>query len=382
MMAGASDWDSVFDRHRLIGDASADAVIADVVAKQQVQALNHLMRTIITNDDLPLAGLPDGVVDYLENTLVLPLWTDVNKLRRAVHLFHVYGPEIVMLLFGASLPILYAKQAGAPVLTVSMRLSDTATFQRRIVETAQFLIDVTDEGAFTDSGRGIRTVQKVRLMHAAIRHYIGHDKRWQNVWDSGWGIPINQSDLAGTMFSFSVTVIAGLEKAGIRVSEADKEAYLHLWKLVGHIMGIVPDLLPSDYPTAVEMMDIWMNRGHGASDSGILLTQTLINFMYERVPGRWFDRYATNWMRFWLGDVIADALEIPPYHQGLLALMRLQQLLWQVANRIHAASPLVYVVTRFFSRRLLLALIDIERAGKDIEFRIPEPLQAQWGLRR
>ena len=371
--------DALFEQHRKIGDPSADGVIEHILRDHDVQEINRLMRTMVENDDLPLAALPQVVVDYLESTFVLPLWTDPAKLRRATRLFNLHGPEIMMLLFAASLPVLYAKQQGVPVLAITRKLSDVTTFQRRIVETAQFLMDVTDQSAFTDNGRAIRTVQKVRLMHAAVRHYIRHDERWASNWDAAWGTPINQSDLAGTMLSFSVTVVEGLEKAGIHVSDADKEAYLHLWKLIGHIMGIVPALMPETYVDGVAMMNKWMSRRHGASESGTLLTRTLLDFMHERVPGRRFDSYTTNWMRFWLGDPLCDDLGVPP-SDSLMTFIHVQRALWRIENHVAALSPLVHWVTRLFSRRLLMALVEIERDGKDIEFRIPERLQAQWGL--
>ena len=207
-----------------------------------------------------------------------------------------------------------------------------------------------------------------------------HDAAWNALWQPEWGVPINQTDLAGTMLSFSVTVIDGLEKAGIRVGQVDKEAYLHLWKLIGHIMGIVPELLPDDYASAKTMMTRWMSRDYGTSEAGVFLTKTLRDFMYARVPGRVFDSYTTNWMRYWLGHDLADALQVPP-HDGGLVLVHLTRGLWALQGRVRALSPIVEWSTRFLIRRLLTALIERERDGKDVHFSIPERLKAQWAVR-
>lgn len=378
----ASRWtDELFARHRNLADPPADEVIAHVLDVHSIHEINHMMRLMVHNDDLPLTEMPPLVVDYLNDTFMLPLWTNPGYLRRANAIFDSHGPEIVLLLFAASLPVLYAKQHGAPVLTITRRLSDLTTFQRRIVETGQFLLDVTDRGAFTEDGRGIRTTQKVRLMHAAVRHYILNDVRWQSQWDATWGLPINQSDLAGTMLSFSVTVIDGLDKAGIVLTPEDREAYLHLWKLVGHVMGVMSELMPRDYPDAQIMMQRWQQQHYGASEAGHLLTKTLIDFLHERVPGRRFDSYTTNWMRVWLGDTLADALNVPPQDSGM-RLVEFHRLLLRIQQRYKAVSPIARWLSRWFIRRLLNALIDIERAGKEVDFRIPERLQAQWALRR
>lgn len=372
--------DAQLNTQRQTGDPLADSVIDAILRDHDVSEINRLMAALVQNDDLPLASLPEVVRRYLEDSFVLPIWTDGAKIRRANALFNEYGPEIMLLLFTTSLPVLYAKQQGAPVLTITRHLSDITTFQRRIVETAQFLLDVTDQGAFTDSGRAIRTTQKVRLMHAAVRYYIQNDARWQADWQADWGVPINQSDLAGTMLSFSVTVTEGLQQAGIHLSQADKDAYLHLWLLVGHIMGVSDEMMPQDYAEAQALMQRWMARNHGPSEAGILLTRTLIDFLHERVPRSRFDSYTTNWMRFWLGDDLCDALAIPP-RDGVMLIIQLQRVLWQLEHYVAVASPLFRWLGRIFNRRLLEALIHLERDGKEADFRIPDRLQAQWGLK-
>ena len=63
-------------------------------------------------------------------------------------------------------------------------------------------------------------------------------------WDPELGLPINQLQLLGTLLSFSVVGIKALGRSGVRVSPYQAEAYIHVWNLVGHQMGIREDLLP------------------------------------------------------------------------------------------------------------------------------------------
>ena len=48
----------------------------------------------------------------------------------------------------------------------------TRHVRQRIFETAQFLFDVADEGGLGPEGRGVTTIQKVRLMHGGVRHLL------------------------------------------------------------------------------------------------------------------------------------------------------------------------------------------------------------------
>lgn len=59
-----------------------------------------------------------------------------------------------MMLMGASLPTLYAAYKGAQVLVLTDRMVDYTKLQRRVVETAQFVMDVTEFEAFEPEGSG------------------------------------------------------------------------------------------------------------------------------------------------------------------------------------------------------------------------------------
>ena len=72
-------------------------------------------------------------------------------------------------LFCASLPFAYAAAQGVEVLERMSQLADPKTVARRIAETGQMLLDVSEPGALAPGGRGHRTVRTVRLLHAVIR---------------------------------------------------------------------------------------------------------------------------------------------------------------------------------------------------------------------
>lgn len=51
------------------------------------------------------------------------------------------------------------------------------------------------------------------------------------------GQPVNQEDMAGTLSSFSASVLHGLEWLGIKGSDEECQGYQHLWKYVGYYLG-------------------------------------------------------------------------------------------------------------------------------------------------
>ena len=74
-------------------------------------------------------------------------------------------------------------------------------------------------------------------------------------WDDALGVPINQQHLLGTLFSFSVVGIESLRRSGVRLSTYQKEAYIHVWNLVGHQLGIRSDLLPLSWADSQALWD-------------------------------------------------------------------------------------------------------------------------------
>ena len=66
-----------------------------------------------------------------------------------------------------SLPEAYVCANGAKVLYTTGRMTEQSgnlnVFTRRLMETAQFVINVCSPGGLSDTGSGIITAQKVRL---------------------------------------------------------------------------------------------------------------------------------------------------------------------------------------------------------------------------
>src|SRR5947209_15840603 len=218
---------------RQIGDPLADGVIAELFANSEVGAVNELMKALVTNEFPEPSTLPPVVRTYLEKTDQLPDWADTNLIAAGEQVFWRYGPKLILILHCYSLPFDYLGRDGVQVLALTTRLVSNPS--RRIIEVAQFLVDIMQAGGLTaPEGRGRRAIQKVRLMHGAVRKMASGAPTWK----AEYGLPINQEDLAGTLMSFSSIVIDGLEKLGVTLSDSDREAYLHCWLVAGHLLGI------------------------------------------------------------------------------------------------------------------------------------------------
>ena len=365
--------DAQLDAMRHTQDSVADPVVAALFAAGQIDSVNSLMKTLVENDGLPPGALPASVASYLAATGGLPDWADPNKIAAGERVFWRYGPAIIAVLTCYGLPFCYAGRKGVQVLALTARLTNNPA--RRVVETAQMVVDAMRPGGLGAEGSGIRTAQKVRLMHAGVRCLIGQYPGWKPEFD----LPINQEDLAGTLLSFSAITIAGLERLGYVLSNEEIEGYLHAWKVVGHILGIRPEMLPVDYADAKALSARIAARQFAACEEGQYMTRALVQLLQHIIPGNLFDAVPELLMRHFLGDRTADLLAVAPERTAQILTGPLQLLAHTGSTLIHASNELARV-HELFGRALIEGIVLVGRGGKRIPFTVPTELLQVWGV--
>ncbi len=271
---------------RQIGDHLADDTLQKIITENGPDEAKNLFDLLIGHIEMPVEQLPTAAKGFLEKTNQLPSWTDWSKVKLANDFFLDHGPKFLVFLYYRSLPILYSCANGAIVLVQTGRLSNQndghKLFARRIAETGQFMLEVMKPDSLQTGGKGIQAIQKVRLIHAAIRAFTPKEK-----WDATTlGVPINQEDLAVTLMTFSVVMIDALERFGISEKEEPIEAFLHTWTVIGSLLGIQDDLLPINISAARKLLETILQRQSRASEEGCLLTQALLSFAIDTLPNK------------------------------------------------------------------------------------------------
>jgi hypothetical protein len=358
---------------REVGDASADKAVGAVMEKGGLASINRLLRGIVENDDLVPDTLPPAIRRYLVATAKLPPWADPAQIAAGQELFCRLGPQIVLALHCAALPNCYAGAKGANALYLTHGMTEFV--HRRIIETAQFVIDVMEPGGLGEGGRGVRTTQKVRLLHGALRHILRSDPRYR----PEWGAPINQEDMAGTLMAFSVVTLDALKQLGMALHPDEEEAYVHAWRVVGHVLGLHPTLIPKNAAEGRALFATIRGRQFAPSEAGRELTRALIDYLRHAIPGTMFDGFATVMIRHLVGDEVADLLEVErgDWTRALLGPMRV---LFGLEEAVADHSSAIGKLTGTFSRKMLEGLLWVERGGQRAQFRIPKNLRDEWRL--
>lgn len=372
--------DPFLDEMRDVGDPVADEAINALFAEGGVASVNGLMRTLVANDGLSPDDLPRFIGDYLAKTAVLPAMNP-EKVARGERLFGLLGPEILMVLGFYALPADYAAKKGVQVLSRTGVLTNRAV--RRVFETTQMVMDVMAEGGLAPGGRGVRSAQKVRLMHAAVRHLLTHDPAAP--WDEALGVPINQEDLAGTLMTFGYVVLDGLDRLSIHVSDEDKDAYFQAWRAIGHIMGVRDELIPANVAEARELTKLIHQRQVAPSPEGTALMAALVEGFQGLIPVAHLKGAPASFIHFFLdedpfsGQNIAEMLGVPPA-DWTRHLVHAAVSVDDYLTRRGIENPVADTVISYVSRELIEGMLLVERGGKRAPFSIPDKLRGQWGV--
>jgi len=335
--------DQALDAARRRGDAVADPLIASLGS--DVWAINALVGPMTDND----SPCPSAVPRELRALLIpaLPAWADVHRLRRAQEFARRNLFGITVGLFCASLPLSYTARSGARILRLAGRMS--GDIDRRIHETARFVLDVLAPNGFDAGGAGRIAIGKVRLVHAAVRVALlarGGEAE----------TPINQEDQAGTLGLFSVVVLKALVRLGVSVDPSEQEDFVYLWRVVGAMMGIEEALLPENFTHGDALLSRIRRRQAASSEDGRLLMGVLLEGMQRHLALGRLRTAPPSLVRYLIGHEAADVLGVP----GVASASAQRRV-------VHATSRLVPML----GARLIHLLTTAKLEGLPVTFAMP-----------
>jgi hypothetical protein len=385
MTAQTPDWsDAALDEWRHVTDPPADEAVAGYFEAIGSAHPRSLFGALVDHLQLPPEDQVSAIATFLAAASVIPDWVDPARIRRGQKFFSDWALHQFTSLYLASLPNAYAAAKGVHVIWLTARLQSDA--ERRLNETAQFLMDVSAPGGFDPGGAAVDRVLHVRLMHAAIRWFIENDPAVARppdadtavlpsrpTWATAWGRPVNQEDLAGTLLTFTSVVIDAFRRSGVEFTSSGAEDYLYLWRVVGHLIGVDPALLPEELAAAKHLQDRIFTRQHAPSAVGAALTKTLLDLVGDRLPGP-VSRLGPAMMRRYLGDDVADMIDVPKATAERWAVGALVYFT-RVLTLGRRFDPVPRWLSEWVGRRLLDGLLAADRHGQRVPFAIPDHLR-------
>jgi hypothetical protein len=257
---------------------------------------------------------PPALRDFFAAVDVVPDWVDFDLVNDGARVYRRSGKTGADVLLQLSL--LGGYRFGGPTdLLVATGGLTGGTTMRRLGETQKWGVAVSEHDAMRRTGEGFQLTVHVRLMHALVNNRFEGGSRWDT---ARWGLPINQSDQAATLGLFNGVFLLGVRALGVRVTESDSRAVMHLWKYVGWLMGVNDDWLfdverdqhAFNYHVLLAQADI--TEAGPQLANGILEAQSQLHFRrFERIGRAYTRARLLSMLRLFLGKESMRDLELP-----------------------------------------------------------------------
>ncbi|WP_433272814.1 oxygenase MpaB family protein [Actinosynnema sp. CS-041913] len=362
---------AAFEALKFQGDPFADAVIADLVATNRVGVVNEVLEHFRANDQPIPDDLPESVRAFLVATDNPPEWADLDRVARAYDFFVDDGVHVASVLTFGAMVNCYAHARTSRVLTLTHGLDQP---HRRLSETSQFVMNMMGRDAFGSGGAFVPTIQKTRLIHAAVRHFLTESGRWDVEAD---GVPVCQQDMVGGLLIFSVQVVEGMRRIGIAVTEQEASDYYYVWRVTGAMLGIPAESLPESVEDARELSATLVEAAYGPSSEGVALTRHLLT-TYERLfPGELFDGIVAAMVRQVVNPEVADWMEVP-HSRGWSGVVRAGTRLIRAMERSEDDNALATTILDRAGNLLLGGSVRNLTNGQSTTLDIPADLRERW----
>ena len=364
----------VLQRMRVLGDDEADDAYRAAMALGDIPAINRLFGSFSADRQVIHAQAPQSFLDFVAKTSALPPGADVARAERGgtVMLEHATLCSLALLLY--SLPYGYAAPRLAQVLDLTQNL-EKRTYLRTL-GVLQMLVNSSAPGAFGPDGAALPTAQKLRLLHAGVRHVV---RAKLPGYDAQFGTPLSQLDLVFTLMTFSVLVIDGVNRLGATWTEQQAADYFYLWQVYGHLIGIEPEFMPRDIQEGREFCRAYEPEFTDAArnEAGVRLTKADLKMLRRLMP---------TWLK-WLGFRPAPKIYLIRMlgkeaalrvgvkgHPGSVLLQWIVLEFPAFLQRFLRSLPLERGLHTWLSRVFFTGLIDSGRGG-EVKFSVPTSLQ-------
>ncbi len=310
-------------RHTTIGDPLADAVVGDISALPPDEVHAMLARAL----DDPTAkppGVPDSLREFLDQANDVPEWYDPGRAMTASRAFLRNSDIVLAALVGGSIV-----EGFSTLISKSFRIRGRVTTAgvRRLKQNGMQLVEQYLPGGMDPGGDGWRLTLRVRLVHAQSRYFLAGSDEWNH---DKYGMPISGANMLLAGAAFSGRLMRHVATLGGDFTQEEREAYVHVWRYTGLLMGIPEEILFHDEASSLRAFDVGAMCEPPADEDAIIMANSIVNSapviigVSEPVKRRKLAKVVTQASRELIGDELADTFLFPSQRRKVIPWMRFQ----------------------------------------------------------
>lgn len=299
-------------RHTMIGDPPADRAVEALRPLVATGRDGRVIAAVLTDPEAPPPDTPEALRALVAEAARVPEWFDPDTAMLATRAF----------LRNSDL-ILAALATGSIVAGFSTLISKSFNLRGRFVENGvrrlkQNVVHMTDQflpGGMLPGGDGWKLTLRIRIVHAQVRMMLAESGEWDV---ARYGLPLHAGHMAFGAAYFSGALMAHVARLGGDFTREEAEAYVHVWRHTGSVMGIPAELMFDDVASSRRLAAIAARCEPQADEDAIIMANCLINsiplVMGISEPGERRRHAARMYQisRELIGDEAADAFRYPP----------------------------------------------------------------------
>jgi hypothetical protein len=341
--------DAELDRFRLRSDDLGDAAVAELIASG---ALKDARGDLVGALETVARSGGESCAALVDHAWSVPSWVCFEDMREGTT-FGLRTPvQSALALILGSLMESYASAKGAKVLIRGGMLEKHVI--QRLHDTTTFVLEIAASRGPRPGSKAHRHIVRTRLVHAFVRHGVlasaRADASGRRRWDLAWGHPVNQEDYASTLLAFSHVYARSMDRIGATLTTEEADSLHHLYRWVGHVMGVAPELLTATRAEEQLLYAHVTRRQLHPDDDSRTLAAALLGALGGRPPLFLPAVALAELARRMVGDPLGDGLGLPSSRP------------WA---KVGHALPLVTQVQRHIER-VPFTLGPIERLGERV----------------
>ena len=344
-------------RHTNIGDPLADPVAEDLVEWPSGETHALLARVLQNPDDLP-EETPESLRRFIAEVNRVPDWFDEDIARVASRAFLRNSDLVLAALVGGSIV-----EGFATLISKSFRIRGRVTDSgvRRLKQNGLQLIEQYLPGGMSPRGDGWKLTLRVRLVHAQARRLIGQSDEWNR---ERYGQPISAATMMLAGSAFSGRLMQHVATLGGDFSQEEREAYVHVWRYTGLLIGIPEELLFHDEASAINAFEIGRLCEPTPDEDAIIMANSIVNSsplvigITEPEARRKLATFVYRVCRELIGNDLADSFLFPRSRRRVIPFFRVQQRTKRLVRKVVPSWRSKSDLARFH------ALVDFVNLGK------------------
>jgi len=319
-------------RHTTEADPLADAVAEDLsgLVPNEVHAM---LAGAFDRPGAPPSGVPESLREFLAEADNVPDWYDRGRARVASRAFLRNSDIVLSALVGGSIV-----EGFGTLISKSFRIRGRIMNMgvRRLKANGMQLVEQYLPGGMDPGGDGWRLTLRVRLVHAQSRRLLLRSDEWDQ---DRYGMPISAAHVLLAGAAFSGRLMRHVASLGGDFTQKERDAYVHVWRYTGLLMGIPEAILFHDEASALRVFRVGTMCEPPADDDAIIMANSIVNSapvivgVSDPAERRRMARVVTQTSRELIGDEMADTFRFPTRRRKVIPWMRFKNRSRRIARK-------------------------------------------------